>query len=368
MPRKYSKKRNPPPDPEFDEIPYIPPRPEEQLLIQHLASLQAERILCTSHGRGQLAGYLASQNPNSQVQCHYLDSHYAALSKTYWEEADHRPEIICSPDLPDQEYDVVCVPVQRQGNAELTREMLQQAYLRLADKGMMYCAVNTPQDRWLHEQMQTLHKKVTRKVKKTGVIYSATKTGPLNKVRNFTSHFTAKVKERELAFETRPGVFSHRRLDPGAWALIRSMQVKKGMQVLDLGCGCGAVGIAAMCSAPNVSVTAIDSYSRAVQCTQRNIEKNLDAAEQSRFTIVQTHSGEFQHDGQFDLVLANPPYFANFKIAQLFIETALNAMKPNGKFFLVTKMPHWYEEHLPEYFAEIRIDPQGDYSIVKANN
>jgi 16S rRNA (guanine1207-N2)-methyltransferase len=42
---------------------------------------------------------------------------------------------------------------------------------------------------------------------------------------------------------------------------------------------------------------------------------------------------------RFDAILANPPYYANSGVAQMFIRTARDLLKPGGKFSLVTKMP-----------------------------
>src|SRR5437762_13794542 len=38
-----------------------------------------------------------------------------------------------------------------------------------------------------------------------------------------------------------------------------------------------------------------------------------------------------------DVILANPPYYAQGSIAQLFIERSLPLLRPGGRFYLVTK-------------------------------
>jgi len=349
-----------------DEIPYIPPRNEEQLLIGHLSSFRAERILCTSFGRGQLAGFLKSQNPKSRVVCPFLESYYAELAEQYWADEDTIPEIICVPDLPDDEFDAACLCVDAEGDAELTRELLQQAHQRLVDRGEMFCAVNNPDDQWLHKQLQTMFSKVTRLPRKKGVIYSARKTASLKRVRNFSATISVPLSERICEFETRPGVFSHRQIDNGAWALIKKLDIHDNMSVLDLGCGCGVVGIAAMLAANNVSVVAVDSHSRAVQVTQRNAKANLSADQLKQFNVFQSHRGLDETDQRFDLVLANPPYFSNFKIADLFITTASQVLKMNGTLLLVTKTPKWYVENIVDRFENISVHSSGRYQIIEA--
>ncbi len=366
MPRKS--RRATPPQENFDEgIPYIPPRVEEQLLIHHMADYHGTRLLCTSHGRGQLAGYLASQNPEGIVECHYLDSHHAALAREYWEQADAPPRVLCQPDFPEEEYDAICIPVVKQGNAELTRELLQQAHQRLKLRGELFAAVDHPRDHWLNEQFVEMFPKVTRLVKKQGVIYIGKKLGPLKKTRNFQADFSVPYLGRQLSFMTRPGVFSHRHLDDGAWALIKSLPIKPKMSVLDLGCGCGAVGIAAMLSADRVQVTAIDSHARAVQCTQENARRNLTEDQLRRFRVEMTHTAELTEHPAFDLVATNPPYFSRFQIAELFVESARRMLKRNGKLLIVTKMPFWYEENLPHTFRHVELRTMGTYTIVEAS-
>ncbi len=41
--------------------------------------------------------------------------------------------------------------------------------------------------------------------------------------------------------------------------------------------------------------------------------------------------------GGFEVVLANPPYYAQSSIAQLFIERGAALLRPGGRFYLVTK-------------------------------
>ena len=348
-----------------DDLAYIPPRTEERLLIEHTASLSAKKILCISTGRAQHAGFLADQNPEAKVVCHYLDTQHAALAKEYWQEADCPPEIICAPDFPEETFDAVCMPVLQQGNAELNREFLQQAHQRLVVGGTFYAAINNPTDKWLHEQLGKLFPKVTRKAKKTGTFYSARKTAPLKRKRNFDKEFSVTMSGQELTLMTRPSVFSHRSIDDGTWALIKSMQIRPGMKVLDLGCGSGAIGIASILAEKGVSVTAIDSNARAIQCTRMNAERNLSSEIFARLTLLKTHTYETNSPGKFDLVAVNPPFFSKRKDAHVFMTEARKALKKTGKILFVTQMPHWYEEHLPHFFQKIKITQVGKYSIVQ---
>ena len=51
--------------------------------------------------------------------------------------------------------------------------------------------------------------------------------------------------------------------------------------------------------------------------------------------------------GTIDVVVANPPYYAGFRIARFFLETGHAALRRGGRIFVVTKRPEWYAEHMP---------------------
>ncbi len=81
-------------------------------------------------------------------------------------------------------------------------------------------------------------------------------------------------------------------------------------------------------------------------------------------TVELNFTGKLPDGLQFDLALANPPYYADFRIAQQFVQTAFNALREGGRLVLVTKQPKWYEENLPEMFNEVEIFESKKYHIV----
>ena len=70
--------------------------------------------------------------------------------------------------------------------------------------------------------------------------------------------------------------------------------------------------------------------------------------------------------GIYDCVLANPPYYSDFRIAGLFIRIAARAMNPRASLLLVTKTPQWYVDHLPDTFSDVTTQPVGNYVVVSA--
>ena len=339
-------------------------RPQEKLLIDVIAELNGDRVICTSAGRAQFAVAYALDRPNSIVDCWFLDIFHKSQSEFRISEDGPPPpnlHLHCQPDLPDQEADLVAFAFKKGGEAELTRDLLQQGVQRLVEGGRMVVSTDNDEDQWIHKEMRELFPKVTRRpIRKQGTVYLATKTEPLKKIRNFDCEFAFRDRGRLIYAYSRPGVFSHRHIDPGARALINNMNVRPGMKVLDLGCGAGTVSLAVAFSTENISVHAVDSNARAIQSLERGIAKN----EAPGITAVLDAEGESPASDEFDLALANPPYFSNYAIADLFLDTAHRALKPKGLVQIVTKTPNWFVERMPLWYADVEVAEANDYWIV----
>ncbi|QDV71672.1 Ribosomal RNA small subunit methyltransferase C [Rosistilla carotiformis] len=103
--------------------------------------------------------------------------------------------------------------------------------------------------------------------------------------------------------------------------------------------------------ADDATVHCIDSNSREVQ-------RVLAGADLNPLTIVTASgSGTRQIDapGSFDLVLGNPPFYADFRIAELFVATAHKALRSGGRVVLVGKDEEWYTDQMPVLFHSIEI-------------
>ena len=343
----------------------------EQLLIEEIPAISAARILCTSLGRGQFAQVAASYFPQALITCQFFDTYLAkeALQHCGIEKGgvgqggagEGQPLVVCAPDFPEGPFDLVAIPVDPRGESELTRDILQSGHERLAAGGRLLSATSNCDDQWLHDEMRKLFDKVTRRPLEEGVLYLATKTAALKKHKNFKCEFAFRDQERLIKAVSRPGVFSHRNLDGGARALMNTMIVRDGDRVLDLGCGSGSVALAAAFRANRVSVVAVDSHARAVECTAKGAGLNgLD-----NVTAILNADGDAPEPGTFDLVLGNPPYYSDYRIAELFLQGARRALKPGGKLLIVAKSYAWYETRMPELFDDMKLHEHKEYTVVE---
>jgi 16S rRNA (guanine1207-N2)-methyltransferase len=338
-----------------------PPYPQEALLLDRIAEMSGDRIVCTSVGLAQFAGAAAESMPNASVCCLYLDQYRANLALDCWQEPPHNLQILCGSDLAEGDADIVAFPFSATGEAELTRDLMQSGHLRLRLGGQMYASTDNRDDTWLRDQLGRLFRKIERRESSQGVLYIGTKTEPLKRIRNFACEFAFRDHGRLIRAYSRPGVFSHRSIDPGARHLINEMQMTPGSRVLDIGCGSGVVSLAAACRAEGVLVHAVDSNCRAIECTNRGAELN-------GFTNLTTElndRGGYFGSGSYDLALANPPYYASFRIAEHFLMAGRQGLRPGGVILVVTKQPEWYRTNMPQWFDDLAASERKGYYIFR---
>ncbi len=336
-------------------------RPQEQLLIDALGAFSPRRVLCTSLGVAQLAAAAAQKFSAATVYCHYLDLYRAEKARRHVGSDLANLTLGCSSDFPPQSIDLAALPLSAQGEAELTRERLQEAHQRLEAGGVLIASTDNPHDRWLHAEMRKLFATVTRRESSLGSVYLARRGRPPKRVKDFRCEFAFRDRGRLIHAVSRPGVFSHRKVDPGARQLMAAMEIAAGDRVLDMGCGSGTVSLAAAFRAEGVEVLAVDSHARAVECTALGASRNG----LGNITVEHSASGPRCDPGTFDVVVANPPYYAGFRIARFFLEAGHAALCSGGRIYVVGKRPEWYAEQMPLWFDEVVIEPSKDYLIAR---
>jgi len=194
------------------------------------------------------------------------------------------------------------------------------------------------------------------------IAYIVEKTREPAKHRDFACRFKFRDRERLLEAVSRPGVFAHRRIDPGARHLLNAVDVAPETRVLDIGCGSGCVAIGIAARDPRVVVHAIDASARAVACTRLGAEYNG----LTNLTVALEADGHVPDRGSWDLVLANPPYYGDFTIAEKIVERSRLALAPGGTLLVVTKQPSWYVENLPRMWTDVAQELVKGYHLVEA--
>ncbi len=350
------------------ELPSLPPaRPAEVRALAAAIELlttrrDVQRFVATTVGRAQAAAAFAQAAPESVVDCWFLDLYQRQLAAQTLVAGPENLTLVCQADLPAGPFQLAMLPLSKSGEAELARDQLQAAAMSLEIGGTLIAAVDNPRDQWLREQLADLFPKVTVQPHKDAVVYIARKQAELKKVRDFRCEFTFRDRGRLLQAVSRPGVFSHRRLDAGARQLIDAVEIEPGMRVLDIGCGAGTVALALAAREPTASVHAVDGNTRAVECT-------LAGAALNRLTNVTAElscDGNYSGAGGYDLVVANPPYYADNRIAELFVDAAHRSLRPGGRLLVVAKRADWYVATMPDAWDEVEHRPSKNYAIITA--
>jgi 16S rRNA (guanine1207-N2)-methyltransferase len=176
-----------------------------------------------------------------------------------------------------------------------------------------------------------------------------------------TEHYYAEKPQSELKyglvrtrlcgkpfeFVTASSVFSVKRIDLGTRVLIESMQLPPEGCVLDIGCGYGAVGIAAAEFNPKLHVVMTDVNRRAILLARQNAKRNhVHNAEAKRGTLYEPVRGM-----RFDCVLSNPPVSAGMDTVEAIIRGAPDLMACKATFQMVVRSKIG-KKTLPDAFCQ----------------
>lgn len=365
--------------------------PAEALLIARLAALSPApaALLVAGNRTGAAALVAAARFPGCAVTCHTFDLHHARAVRRNLlangvasafrhdpfvtvpadfapapSEAPARFTVACTSAIPAGPYDTALFMASSgTTTSELILDQLEDIHANLAPGGTCVIACEAESGPLL-KQFRALFGHISIHHDKHGVFCaSAVRHEPLARPRDFSAAFPASLPGGDAhTLVSLPGVFCHRRPDAGGLALaeVAARDLRPGLRVLDIGCGCGLVGILLAKSQPDIRPTFIDSHARALAATRRN----LDALGIEKAKLILSDQGTDLTG--YHLAAGNPPYYSDFRIAELFIGTAFNALAPGGTCLMVAKATRALEELQHERFGNTEIIPRRGYGVVKS--
>ena len=182
-----------------------------------------------------------------------------------------------------------------------------------------------------------------------------------HEARSFRAVFAGRV----LAFDTDAGVFSKQHVDPGSELLCRTLPETLSGEVLDMGCGWGAMTVMTLAKCPDVVMTMADVNERALALAKANIEKN-------RMQARAVLSDGFERvDGLFDAVITNPPIRAGKAVIYRMFEEAKAHLKPGGALYLVIRKQQGAPsalKFLQSLYARAEvIEREGGYWVIRCD-
>jgi 16S rRNA (guanine1207-N2)-methyltransferase len=250
------------------------------------------------------------------------------------------------------------------GDALLARELLEEAQLVLAPGGLLLAATDNVKGTWLQDTIKDLFGRcdITRREPREGIALMARRAKEQPRLKDRRHRFVLRAGERELELTSRPGVFSHARVDQGTKALLATVAIASGERVLDLGCGYGPLGLAAAVQAAPAECVLIDSSYRATALAEHNARANHLA----NVKVMSAARPDALPRGAFDLVLANPPYFSNFRIAHLFAVTARRVLAVGGRLAMVAKERQRHTALVADVFGHCNVIEERGYRVFLA--
>lgn len=170
------------------------------------------------------------------------------------------------------------------------------------------------------------------------------------------------VQGIDLVLNTNEEVFSPTAVDKGTRAMLSFVEFKENDKVLDLGCGCGVVGILAAKQIGADNVVMCDVFENAVQLSKQNAAANGVAG----VTIRRSDGLNEISEKDFTLILSNPPYHTDFAVAKGFIEDGFKKLAIGGKMVMVTKRLDWYRNKLSSVFGGVTVKEKDGYYVFLA--
>ena len=300
--------------------------------------------------------------PAQTVYCHYLDLYRAEQARRHAGNGLANLTLGCSPDFPPQSVDLAALPFSAQGEAELTRELLQEAHQRLEPRGVLLASTDNP----------------ARSLVARGNAEAVCQGDPPGIAeRNGLSRPTGPAAETRQGLSLRVRLSRPRPLDScrqPAGSILPSRS-RPGSQTTHGGDGnygrrsClghrlrRRHGIVRGCLSGRGRERCRRRFARAGRGVYRPWGQ---AGTGSTISPSSTAPAGSRCDpGTIDVVVANPPYYAGFRIARFFLEAAHAVLRRGGRIFVVTKQPEWYAEYMPEWFNDVAIEPSKDYWIVR---
>ena len=171
----------------------------------------------------------------------------------------------------------------------------------------------------------------------------------------------------KMTFRTDAGVFSRGEVDTGTRLLLEALPEEMHGDILDLGCGWGAVGVSIARKWPGTHVTMADVNLRALELSRENAARNRAEAE-----CVESDGMAALLDRTFDAVVTNPPIRAGKQVIYRMFADAARCLKPGGALYLVIRKQQGAEsclKYLQTIYGETeKLDRSAGFWVLRAKS
>ena len=168
-----------------------------------------------------------------------------------------------------------------------------------------------------------------------------------------------------LNFLTDAGVFSKGELDAGSRLLLDALPALSG-DVLDLGCGWGAIGVAVAKANKQARVVMADVNHRALGLARDNCQRNQVTAE-----VIESDGMSAVMGRAFDAIITNPPIRAGKQVIYKMFADAAVSLKEGGALYLVIRKQQGAEscmKYLKTLYQQVeKLDKSAGFWVLKAS-
>ena len=175
---------------------------------------------------------------------------------------------------------------------------------------------------------------------------------------------------RKVSVTTAGSVFSPDHVDTGTKVLLEHLDhLPPSGDLLDIGCGWGAIALAMALHSPHATIWAIDVNDRSLELTRMN------AARLGLNNIKVCRPEEVPADLEFNGIWSNPPIRVGKEALHEILLRWLPRLEAGSDAFLVVQknlgadsLHRWLEAEMPEGFSTIRVDSAKSFRVLRVKN